>query len=827
MRPLSTTARLYIYAVIAAGMWSLCYALPKFTPADGAQFVFFLSTALLAALLKVRLPGVTGSMSVFFLFVLMCVTRLSVGETVVVGGGATILQCFWHARLRPSLKQVLFNVSSTCLAAVAAHEVYHAKLFEDLHFESAIRLGFSSIVFFVLNTGPVAGAIALTEHKPVQAVWRDCYFWCFPYYLLGATTADLFSFLSRTIGWQTSLMVLPVVYVVYRSYHLYLGRLESEKVHAEQMASLHLRTIEALALAIEAKDQTTHDHLQRVQVYAVEMAKVLGLDHAEREAVQAASILHDIGKLAVPEHIVSKPGKLTPEEFEKMKIHPIVGAEILERVQFPYPVVPIVAAHHEKWDGTGYPNGLQGAEIPIGARILAAVDTLDALASDRQYRRALPLDEAMNEVRKLSGKAFDPSVVSALDAHYRDWERLAREGPKLTELAKLSTDVKISRGAEPAAGFEKTAETLPTGRTQPDFLGSIAAARQEVQTLFELAQDLGRSLSLTETLTMMSSRLQTIVRFDALAIYVLGEGTLEPKFVTGADHALFSSLRIPMGQGLSGWVAENRKPIINGNPSVEPGYLNDPSKFSSLHSALAVPLEAGQGVAGVVTLYRSERDAFSKDELRILLAVSSKLSMAVENALRIERAENTATTDFLTGLPNARSLFMHLHEELARAQRDCTVLAVVVCDLDGFKQVNDRFGHLAGNQLLQKIAAALRDHCREYDYVARMGGDEFVVVFPGMTPDDIRVRISELAAIATEAGRQLHGEEIVGLSAGEAYFPADGSDAEALLVVADRRMYKNKAERKEAIRNSTSLLGLASQLASPPTCQATPNPQEH
>src|SRR5947207_1477618 len=166
-------------------------------------------------------------------------------------------------------------------------------------------------------------------------------------------------------------------------------RLDAQKKHAEEIAALHLRTIEALALAIEAKDHTTHDHLRRVQVYAVEIAKDLGLDEDMLNAIRAASMLHDIGKLAVPENILSKPGRLTPEEFEKMKIHPIVGSEILDRVQFPYPVVPIVRSHHEKWDGTGYPDGLTREAIPIGARILTAVDCFDALASERPYRRAL------------------------------------------------------------------------------------------------------------------------------------------------------------------------------------------------------------------------------------------------------------------------------------------------------------------------------------------------------------------------------------------------------------------------------------------------------
>src|SRR5499425_3284035 len=243
------------------------------------------------------------------------------------------------------------------------------------------------------------------------------------------------------------------MYWIYRSYRLYLGRLEDEKRHVEEMANLHLRTIEALALAIEAKDHTTHDHLQRVRVYAIEVAKELNVTGPELEALHAAALLHDIGKLAIPEHIISKPGRLTPEEFEKIKIHPVVGAEILERVRFPYPVAPIVRAHHEKWDGSGYPAGLAGEAIPIGARILSAVDCLDALASDRQYRRRLSLEEAMNAVVARAGTGFDPHVVEVLAANYREWEKLAWAG---NSHAPLTTDLKVANGDAPAAGLQST-----------------------------------------------------------------------------------------------------------------------------------------------------------------------------------------------------------------------------------------------------------------------------------------------------------------------------------------------------------------------------------
>jgi diguanylate cyclase (GGDEF)-like protein/putative nucleotidyltransferase with HDIG domain len=588
--------------------------------------------------------------------------------------------------------------------------------------------------------------------------------------------------------------LVPAIYVIYRSYRLYLGKLEDEKRHVEEMASLHLRTIEALALAIEAKDQSTHDHLQRVRVYAVEVAKELGLAPDEMQAVHAAALLHDIGKLAVPEHIISKPGRLTLEEFEKMKIHPVVGAEILQRVRFPYPVVPIVRAHHEKWDGSGYPAGLKGTEIPIGARILSAVDYLDALASDRQYRRALPLNEVMQRLAAESGKSFDPKVVDILKKRYLSLEKmaLAQFGQEVNPL--LSTDVKVERGSAPAAGFENISVKDSLGH-EATFLSSIAAARQEAQTLFELSQDLGASLSLVETLSVFSVKLRSLVPYDAIAIYVRRNEELIPEYVNGDNFRLFSSLRIPLGQGLSGWVAHNRKPIINGNPSVEPGYLNDPTKFSTLRSALAIPLEGVAGVIGVLALYRGERDAFTSDNLRILLAISSKMALAIENALKYQQAENSATTDYLTGLPNARSLFLQLDRELARCKRDSTTLTVMVGDMDGFKQINDRFGHLEGNRVLRLFAQALKETCREYDYVARMGGDEFVVIAPGLPTDAAVKKAYQLRELAKQAGFEVCAEEILSLSVGQAMYPQDGKDAEELLAEADRRMYLEKQQQ--------------------------------
>ena len=791
-RGLPYGAKAFIGLIIAAGMVSLIQAAIHQSSKNIAEFICYLGIAILASRLRVILPGITGTMSVNFLFILVAIAELSYAEALTLGAVSMLAQSLYPAR--PTAIQLAFNVCAGAVSTALAYLVYHNPLAHEYIVSRPLILCVAASTYFIVNAGSIAAVISFSEGKPLQQILVDCYFWSFPYYLLGAGIAGVIGWFNRQFNWETSLLFVPAIYVIYRSYRLYLGKLEDEKRHVEEIADLHLRTIEALALAIEAKDQTTHDHLQRVRIYAIEVAKELGMTGTELEALHAASLLHDIGKLAVPEHIIAKPGRLTPEEFEKMKIHTIVGAEILERVRFPYPVVPIVRAHHEKWDGSGYPYGLKGEEIPIGARILSAVDYLDALASDRQYRRAMPLDEVMKRLVGESGKSFDPKVVEVLKRRYRTLENLALAQAAGGGNPALPSELKITRGQEPAAGYENASVSDTPGR-EATFLSSIAAARQEAQSLFELSQDLGASLSLGETLSVFSVKLKPMVPYDAIAIYILRDEVLMPEYVNGDNYRLFSSLRIPLGDGLSGWVAQNKKPIVNGNPSVEPGYLNDPDKFSTLRSALALPLEGVGGVIGVLALYRAERDAFTTDHLRILLAVSGKMALAIENALKFQQAESSATTDYLTGLPNARSLFLQLDRELARCKRDKESLTLMVCDMNGFKKINDRFGHLEGNRVLRLFAQALKDSCREYDYVARMGGDEFVVIATGLAAGDAAKRVEQIRPLARQAGFDVCGEDILSLSVGMAVSPDDGNDAEQLLAQADRRMYMEKQKQ--------------------------------
>ena len=813
---MSTRTKLFVGITVSMGLLVLCSALWHWQSADLARFSCYLAVAVLASGLKVQLPGIDGTMSVNFLFILLGVMELSLPETLVIGCIATLVQSVWQARSRPDPVKVLFNVFGMMANASAFCYASYHWLDDRVGSNKPILLMVAALVFFLANTLPISIVISLTEGKSSRKVWSECYFWSFPYYLVGAAAVGLVGIVNRQAGWETSLLVLPVIYWVYRSYRLYLGRLEAEKErveiekrHVEEIASLNMRTIEALALAIEAKDHTTHTHLQRVRTYAVEIGKEMGLSPGEIEALRAAALLHDIGKLGVPEHIINKPGKLTPEEFEKMKVHPLVGAEILDRVAFPYPVAPIVRSHHERWDGSGYPAGLVAEEIPIGARILAAVDCLDALASHRQYRPAIPLDQAMRTVKEKSGTWFDPKVVALLENRYVDLERIAQTHDAGFIPSGFSKDLRVERGLAPAAGFEKSADTPPA---ESDFLSSIASARQEAQAMFELSQDLGNSLSLSETLSVLSMRLRKLIHYDSIAVYVNRNGWLLPELVSGENFRVLSSLKIRVGEGLCGWVAENGKPIINGNPQVEAGYSADPEKFATLQSALAVPLEGLNGVVGVLAMYHSSQDAFTPDHLRILLAVASKVALSVENALKYQQAESSATTDFLTGLPNARSLFVHLAQEVARCRRMKTSLAVMVCDIDGLKKINDSFGHLEGDKLLREFSMRLKEACRGYDYVARMGGDEFVVTAPGLTPEAALEKASRLNQAAIEAGRHTCGRDVISLSVGTAFCPEDGFDVEALLAEADRRMYSVKqihhadaAARQNTLAQSASV----------------------
>jgi diguanylate cyclase (GGDEF)-like protein/putative nucleotidyltransferase with HDIG domain len=791
----------FIGAQVIFGLALLPYALWHWQSESFLRFLCFLAVALGASLLKVQLPGIQATMSANFLFILLGILDLSYPETLLIGCLGGLVQSLWKSNPRPKLVQLLFNFANLAISIFAADAVFHSHYLFSLGMRSPLLLAAASSTYFAVNTMSVSAVIAMSGRRNPATVWKECYLWSFPYYLLGAVIAGGASLLNHALGWQVGILVIPVVYWIYRSYRTYLDRLEGEKKHTEEIAALHMRTIEALSLAIEAKDHTTHDHLMRVQTYAVEIGKDLGVTDSELNAVRAASLLHDIGKLAVPEHILSKPGKLTPEEFEKMKIHPIVGSEILSRVQFPYPVAPIVRSHHEKWNGKGYPDGLRGEQIPVGARILSVVDCFDALTSERPYRRAMSPEDAMNLLKADSGQSFDPRVVECIGRRYHELEAAVKNSEGKEKL--LFSLEFAARDAAPSAGFSNVPGKAEVRTTS--FLASIVSARQEAQLLFELAQTLGNSLSMRETLSVVAVRLKEMIPHQSIVFYLCQDRKLVPKYAHGVDYDLFNSLEIPMGQGISGWVAQNQKPIINGDPASETKYRGPATRTSVLKSALSVPLRGRDSVAGVLTLYIMEPQGFTNDHLRLLLAASSKLGLSMENAMQFEHAEDTASTDFLTGLPNARAICLNLEKELARSKRSGTRLAVMLCDLNGFKSVNDSFGHLVGNKLLNEVGKQLKAASRDCDEIGRLGGDEFVLILPECTEEGVEELRGRLESAVDYAAIHVCGTSAVTVSIGCAFYPNNGLTVEELLSEADQAMYLDKAAHYKEVAERDQL----------------------
>jgi diguanylate cyclase (GGDEF)-like protein/putative nucleotidyltransferase with HDIG domain len=777
---MSPIAKLATYIVFAAGYGALAWGIGNWESADPGLFLGYLAVATAAGCLRIRIPTFSGSLSLHFFFVLICITRLSLPETMLIACAGALFQCLLY--LKPPIRwsAVGQDVAVAAAATTLAYAAYHS--LGGPPGRSPLQLVLAATVFFLANSIPAAAVTALTERRRFGQLWREYYFWTFPHYVAGGGAAGLLGLLNEKTGWETALLILPLTYWMYHSYRFYLQRLDEERRQARELGALHFRTLEALALAIEGHDPTKHGHLRRVSVYVTAVGRQMGLSETELQALHAAAMLHDIGKLAVPEHILTKPGRLTDAEFECVKIHPVAGAEILEQVRFPYPVAPIVRAHHEKWDGSGYPAGLKGEAIPVGARILAAVDCLDALVSDRYHRRALPLEKAIHYLRTESGRSFDPRVVDILVDRYRDLEAQV-------EAAERSDRPYFPAAAAAATRLEQDAAAPAEGGA---FLARIAAARREEQMLFQLARELGNSLSLDETLAVCALRVKALCPYDSIAIYIRRDNLLVAEYASGESFWSFGLRETPWGQGLVGWVAENRTPVLNADP----GAGLRPGSEPGLASALAAPLEGVAGVVGVIALYARGKDAFTLDHLRILSAVSAQAALSVENALKYSQAERSAATDVLTGLPNARSLFLHLDAELARARRLRAPVVVLVCDLDGFKQVNDRYGHLEGNRILRAVAQALKRQCREYDFVARMGGDEFVMVLPGNRMGSLPERIEQFRAAVEAAALDTLPEARIGLSVGEASHPADGEDAESLLAAADRRMYEMKHGRK-------------------------------
>ena len=765
-------------------------------------FFFLLVAVLLSSGMKVSLPSGEGSMSATFPFILLGLVELSSFQAILLTGISVAVQCRLPERKPLAVVQSSFNVGSAMLATALAYFSFAA--LQRFHMVTAPALAIAAVVYFLANTGSVAAIIASSKGENTLALWRREFTWYLPFYMVGAAMAATANYLATHFGWATALLLIPAVYTLYRAYIGQLTQLKERQQHLEETEALHVRTIEGLAMAIEAKDQGTHDHLFRVRNYVQAVGKALHLSELEMKALQTASFLHDIGKLAVPEHIINKPGKLTPEEFEKMKIHPGVGADILERVRFPYPVVPIVRSHHEWWNGTGYPDGLKGEDIPIGARVLTVVDCFDALVSDRPYRKGMTSQKALSIIRDLSGKQFDPKIVELFE-HCHAESELQSEALVESVFSPLNTDLEITRGIAPGAGFEagsgesaavidaQSAERTGEFGASPQVLGLLAGATHDAQTLFEISQTLGQSLTAEELAGLIFSRVLRLVPSDACALFVRKGDSIHVQYVEGDRARQFTAPVMAVGEGISGWVAQSGKAILNGNATMEPGCPAGPDGALAFRAALSIPLlDLQKQPFAVLTCYSTRGDAFSRDHLRVLQTMEGKLSLALRHTLGLARPAASETGDPVTGLPGARELFLQLEAELHVCRTTDTRLTVAVCDLNAFKEVNARRGQAAGDRVLGLVAENLRRAGAGRDMVARMGGDEFVVVLPGVSEKQAACRTDEIReAIASTSKRMPQGVGVTA-SVGVAFYPADGTTAEDLLAAADRRMYLDK-----------------------------------
>ncbi|HLG15000.1 MAG TPA: diguanylate cyclase [Blastocatellia bacterium] len=786
VRAFTTVVSAIGLAVFAYSVYSLITG-----PLNLEWGLLFLVTILLVSRIDIGIPKTSSAVTLSDTFLFISILLYGPYPSVVLAGVDAAI-CSLQFKMRRRI--IWFNAGVMSLSVFVASTAVTLGLGDLRTYASNLgRLfiagGLLALVHYPLNTGLVSVVTAIRQGRSLFSTWKESFLWTSFTYFAGAAAACMIVKLISIISFYAFIIAVPVLAITYFTYKIYLDKVDASNRHAEQMADLHLRTIEALAIAIDAKDEVTHDHVRRVQIYATGLAKLFGLTEPEIEALRAGALLHDIGKLAVPDYILNKPGALTAAEYDKMKVHTLVGAEILERVGFPYPVVPVVRHHHERWDGRGYPDGLRSDQIPITARILTISDCFDAVREDRQYRKAMTREEAIAMLKDGSGTMFDPTVVSVFLDHLEVFEADVRD---------QGVDRTMS-----AAPMERRAESGANRNTGQQVFERIRSAHREVITLYNIAQMIGTSLDVRDTFAVFSSRLEDIVSYTTCVLYLLRPETsqVEAAHVSGRNAERFKGRRMSTGAGITGWVVVNRHSMHNSDPRLDFDAMKAEVPEPYL-TATVVPLIKDDEVLGALALYSADLRAYEPDHLRLVEAVANLASDAIANAVHHEKTETTALTDLLTGLPNARALRYRFEEELDRARRHNDTFTLVMMDLDGFKGVNDQLGHQAGDQLMKEVGQLLIRLVRSSDFVSRYAGDEYVAVLQA-GPDEARESVQRIQrTIATHnfgiAGAGLY----IGVSAGWACFPLDGDSLDELLLLADRAMYANKARRKAILQET-------------------------
>ena len=610
--PGSRRATPLVTAVIGAGILVVSYSAWQIAtqPASPA-FIVLISLTVLAGWLALAVPSMPISFSISDTFSTAAALLIGPAAGAMTAAADGLMLSFRMQISKRTAGRLLFNVAAPAVAVWVAAEAFFglagAQVMTDGPFRVPRLIGLLmvfGVVNFGLGTGLVAAAVGLETRKSPIAIWREHFVGLWVTYLGGMLASMLM--LVLTHDWHGSplaplevvLLIVPLPIILYVTFSHAIGRAKDQIEHLGGMNRIYVATIEALAQTIDAKDQVTHDHIRRVQDNSIRLAQALGVtDEGEIQALKAASLLHDVGKISVPEHILNKPGKLTPSELEIMRRHAPVGADILSVIGFPYPVVPIVRHHHENWDGTGYPDGLAGEAIPIGARILMVVDCFDALTSDRPYRPRFEPGAALQVLIDRRGTMYDPQVVDRfLELH----------------AAGLNDAPPATRA--PVADPHAQAPEVVAAPADTD--------THDLAAFFRLGRELSEAGGASVIGHAIWRSLGLEIGACACVLFVYDEtcDALAPVFSFGSETVAPTS-RIALGDRLSGWVAATRTSIVNSDArlDLDPEFRDR----SSLQSALAVAIGNGEQIGGVLAFYSDRQAAFSSLHARMAEAAAA------------------------------------------------------------------------------------------------------------------------------------------------------------------------------------------------------------
>ena len=627
---LSRTGRIYVRAVSILGFLAAGEALFQLLGSPlRPQWILLALLTLISGSASVKLPWAHVSISISEAFVFTAV--LLYGPAA--GTLTVVLDClvisFWISKRRPEFERALFNIAAPALSVwCSAHLFFYIAGIPPLgnrapSLDPTGELGailpslvLFAVVYFGLNSWLVAFVIAIEKRETPWQVWRLNFVWLSLNYFCGASVAILLVGYSRTIDLRFVGVVVPLLLVLHFTFKTSTQRVEDANKHVDQLNALYLSTIETLAMAVDAKDQVTHGHIRRVQSQAARLATQIGVqDDKMIKAIQAAALLHDMGKLAVPEYILNKPGKLSPAEFEKMKVHASVGADMLSAIDFPYPVVPIVRHHHENWNGSGYPAGLSGTQIPIGARVLAVVDCFDALTSDRPYRPRLSDEEAFEILLERRGSMYDPLIVDEfIKVNSAGPLRATRNGPPSHVLNKIA---RSTREQSSAAGLTTGSNVDSGDRTRALYLSETLGRLGNLSSVGEVI--LGYATS-----TIPCS-------LGVFYLYDSKRDELTAARASGIGVSLADNLRIALGQKLSGWVAANRQTIRNSDPMLDLGE-GARSDTLRLRSSLSTSIVCRGDLLGVLSLYSDQPDAFTEEHRVAIEGACQQIARGLEAA---------------------------------------------------------------------------------------------------------------------------------------------------------------------------------------------------